>query len=192
RQKMVREARWLVTTCGFDGIQWDYEVCRNNDRRFLALLKETKHALPKSFISVCTPLCLPSPISRYYGWSEDYFVQVAAHCDQLAVMAYDSGIYLPRGYAWLLKEQTIHVTHAAGTSSSCRVIIGVPTYDEGGPSHHAHAENLRTALLGVNAACADQRLPRRVFDGVAIFADYTTSVREWHEYNDLWLRQTRH
>ena len=33
RRAMVGEARWLVTACGFDGVQWDYEICPNRRRR---------------------------------------------------------------------------------------------------------------------------------------------------------------
>ena len=31
RQAMVAEAVWLTTVCGFDGVQWDYEICDDND-----------------------------------------------------------------------------------------------------------------------------------------------------------------
>ena len=62
RQRIIQEAQWLLKDCGFDGIQWDYEVCHNNDQRLLALLKETRAALPAGNTTFClyTPLAAGS------------------------------------------------------------------------------------------------------------------------------------
>jgi hypothetical protein len=46
RKAMVGEARWLVNDSGFDGVQWDYEICDSGDPDFLRLLQETRVALP--------------------------------------------------------------------------------------------------------------------------------------------------
>ncbi len=189
RQTAVREAAWLVRECGFDGIQWDYEVCHDGDTRLVPLLHETRTALPRGApLSVCTALWYPRPLLRWYGWSDAYFTQVAAQCDQLAVMAYDSGIYLPRGYVWLLRQQVVHITRAAAAGNPhCRVIIGVPTYVAGGHAHHARAENLRLALKGVREGLADPHAVTSSFAGVAPFADYTTTAKDWREYRADWL-----
>ncbi len=57
RQAMVAEAVWLVRDCGFDGVQWDVEPCPDGDTGFLALIRETKAALPPGkFLSVATPM----------------------------------------------------------------------------------------------------------------------------------------
>lgn len=188
RKAMVGEARWLVDQCGFDGVQWDYEICGDGDPDFLRLLRETRSALPAGkLLSAAVPMWLPAPFSRW-GWSEGYFAQVAAPCDQLAVMGYDSGIYLPRGYVWLIHQQIIHVTRAvARANPRCRVLLGVPTYGKGGLSHHAYAENIRMALKGVREGLADPRAVGFVFAGVAPFADYTTQPDEWQTYRELWL-----
>jgi Glycosyl hydrolases family 18 len=188
RRRMVAEARWLVTECGFDGVQWDYEICEDGDPHFLALLRETRAALPRGkLLSVAAPVWLPAPFQRW-GWSEGYFARVAADCDQLAVMCYDTGIYLPRGYVWLVHQQAVTVTRAvAHGNPRCRVLLGLPTYGRGGLSHHAYAENLRLALKGVREGLADPRAGRSVFAGVAPFADYTTQPDEWKTYRKLWL-----
>jgi hypothetical protein len=188
RRRMVGEARWLVTNCGFDGVQWDYEICDDGDPHFLALLRETRAALPPGrLLSAAVPIWLPAPFERW-GWSEHYFAQVAAHCDQVAVMCYDTGIYLPRGYVCLVRQQAIHVTRTiARGDSRCRVLLGLPSYGRGGLSHHAYAENLRLALKGVREGLADPRADRSAFAGVALFADYTTQPEEWETYRSLWL-----
>jgi len=189
RRRMSAEALWLVKECGFDGIQWDYEMCPNGDRSLLALLRETRAALPeRTMLSVCTPMWYPWPAGPRCGWDERYFADVAARCDQLAVMCYDSGLWMPRWYVWLVRQQAWRVTRAVAVGNPrCRVMLGVPTYGPAGPSHHAYAENLRMALKGVREGVADRRAALASFDGVAMFADYTTSAREWGEYGRLWV-----
>jgi hypothetical protein len=190
RNAMVGEARWLVTECGFDGVQWDYEICEGGDPHFLRLMQETRAALPKgTLLSAAVPMWLPVPFGQW-GWSEEYFAQVAATCDQLAVMAYDSGLYLPRAYVWLVRQQVVHVTQAVARGNPhCRVLIGVPTYGKGPPSHHAHSENIRLAVKGIREGLVDPRADRSVFAGVAPFAEYTTQPEEWKEYQELWLER---
>jgi spore germination protein YaaH len=191
RGVMVSEARWLVNECGFDGIQWDYEICDNGDPHLLALLRETRAALPTGkLLSVATPVW--SPLPGRLGWSEPYFTQIAALCDQITVMGYDTGMYLPRAYVWLTRQQVVHVTQAVARGNPrCRVLIGVPTYGKGLPSHHPWSENLRMALKGVQEGLADSRTDRSVFAGVAPFADYTTQPEEWETYRTLWLAGKR-
>ncbi|MBC8137822.1 MAG: hypothetical protein H8F28_18225 [Fibrella sp.] len=193
RHRLVGEARFLVTECGFNGVQWDYEICPDNDAGLLSLLDETRATLPKgSFVSVATALWSPAlPRAAGYGWSEGYFAEVARRSDQICVMGYDSGLYLPRAYAWLMEEQVVHVCRAVvQTGSDCQVIIGVPTYGPGGASHHARAENLSVAIRGVRAGIA--RLSpeeRKILAGIAPFADYTTDADEWERYEKDWLGQ---
>lgn len=189
RKAMVGEARWLVSTCGFDGVQWDYEICPDGDIGFLQLLQETRAALPPGkALSAAVPMWLPRPLGRF-GWSDGYFTQVAALCDQMAVMCYDTGCYLPRGYVALVRQQVVHVSaDVASGSLRCRVLFGLPTYGRGGLSHHAYAENIRMALIGVREGLADPRACPAVVAGVAPFADYTTQASDWRTYEKWWLR----
>lgn len=189
RQKMVQEAVWLVTDCGFDGVQWDYEICPSGDADFLRLLRETRTALPHGkLLSVAVPLWLPAPLSQL-GWRESDFSDVAGVCDQMTVMCYDSGCYLPRTYVWLVHQQVVHVTRAvAQRNKNCRVLFGVPTYGAGGLSHHAPAENIGMALIGVRAGLADPQSSPSVAAGVAVFADYTTQSSEWQTYQKWWCQ----
>ena len=188
RRTMVQQAVWLVRDCGFDGVQWDYEICPNGDVGFLSLLRETRAALgPGKILSAATPLWLPRSLERW-GWGDDYYRQVAGNCNQIAVMCYDSGCYGPRGYVALVHQQIVHVSQdVARANPRCRVLIGVPTYAKGGLSHDPHTENVATALLGVRAGVADSRTDLSVFDGVAPFADYTTQPDEWRTYEKMWL-----
>lgn len=182
RATMVKQAVDLVTWGGFDGVQWDYEMCPSGDANFLKLLQQTRAALPQGkVLSVAAPMWLPRPLEDL-GWSEAYFSQVAARCDQVAVMAYDSGVRWPRGYVWLLKQQCVRVPRACQAGNpKCEVLMGLPTYEDGGFSHSAWCENLELGLKGVREAG-----PQAGLAGVALFADYTTDAKEWRVYHSLW------
>lgn len=188
RAEMVKEAVWLTQVCGFDGVQWDYEICDDNDPHFLSLLRETRAALPSGkILSVATPMWLPPPVSRW-GWSENYFSQVAALCDEIAVMCYDSGFLTPRSYVWIAAQQPPHITQAVAKGNpNCRVIVGIPTYGKGLFSHNPRAENIGLALRGIRQGLANPQTNLSVFAGLAPFADYTTEADEWQTWQEFWL-----
>lgn len=189
RRRMAEEAAWLVREGGFRGVQWDYEICRDGDPYYPLLLRETRAALRKlpgpPLVGACTALWSPAP---FPGWREASFTRLARECDQLAVMGYDSGLYLPRAYAWLMAEQVRRVPAAARAGNpDCRVLIGVPTYGRGGLSHHGWAESLPNALRGIADGLRAAGPARESLAGVALFADYTTQRHEWADYEALWM-----
>jgi hypothetical protein len=185
RRHLVEDAEWLVKDCGFQGIQWDYENCADGDAGFLNLLDETRKFLPpQATISVAAPGWYPAPLSAI-GWSPTYLGEIAKRSGQIVVMAYDSGIYFPRAYTWWVSQQvevaTESVEHA---NAKCSVLIGLPTYGKGTISHNPRAENLRLGLLGVRHGLAKAK--RGAWQGVAIFADYTTTASDWLTFDSLW------
>jgi hypothetical protein len=185
RKAMVGEAVWLVTKCGFDGVQWDYEICPDGDAGLLSLLRETRAALPGGkILSVATPIILPA---IHLEWSEGYLAKVAAESDQVTLMCYDSAAYFPRAYVDMMHRQVVIATRAvARANPRCRVLIGIPTYGDGTASHNPRAENIALALRGVRAGLADPNANLSAFAGVAPFADYTTESDEWRVYEKLW------
>jgi hypothetical protein len=189
RTRLNKEAKWLVQDCGFDGIQWDYEICDDNDQGFLRLLDESRAILgSKPIISVTAPGWMPAPFTGF-GWSKSYFGEVAKRSGQIAIMAYDTGTYFPRAYTWLVGKQVTEVApfiHRA--NPQCEVIIGLPTYEDGTPSHNPHAENISLGLKGVRAGLASSDEARISVQGVALFADYTTDEREWKIWDDEWIQ----
>ena len=187
RAAIVKEALWLTNECGFDGVQLDYEFCMNGEKGLLLLLDETRTALkPGKLLSVDTPMWYPGIL---WGWSDDYFKEVAKRCDQICVMGYDSFLYWPRAYAWLLSQQVVHIsTDADAANKSCRVIIGLPSYEDVTLAHHHKTESLANALRGLNDGLADKGTVRSNIDGIALFADYTTDEAEWKLYSDYWLK----
>ena len=189
RKAMIAEALWLVNECGFAGIQWDYEICDDGDRDFLALLRETRAALPpEKTLSIASAVWMPSPLAKW-GWSEAYFANVARECDQITVMCYDTGFYLPRSYVWLVAQQAQRIPRVCfGANPCCRVLLGLPTYGPGFLSHNPRAENLAMALRGVREGLAAPGADSAGFAGVALFADYTTELGQWQTYENSWLK----
>ena len=187
RRQLVQEALWLVNTCGFDGVQWDYESCPSGDESFLDLLDETRKALPRTAtLGVCAPAWLP--FGERFGWSEAYISKVAARCDQVAVMCYDTGFFTPRAYIWLTRQNVVRFTRAVRMGNpKGMLMLGVPTYGPGLRSHNPRAENLENALRGVREGLADSGAARENFAGVAPFADYTTDDGEWEVWRRDWL-----
>ena len=115
-------------------------------------------------------------------------MQLALESDQLTVMTYDTGLWWPRAYRWLVSEQVRQVLPAVQIANRrCRVLIGVPTYARGGLSHAAWSENLTNALAGVRDGLACKPAGEESLAGVALFADYTTQPAEWRDYRRLWL-----
>ncbi|RTL46054.1 MAG: hypothetical protein EKK48_01565 [Candidatus Melainabacteria bacterium] len=194
RKKLIQEALWLVNDCGFDGIQWDYEFCSNGDRGLLALLDETRAVLkPTQLLGVDTPMWYPNTL---WGWNDQYFREVAARCDQLCVMCYDSYLYLPRAYAWLMSQQVVHVSQAVAAANKsgmahCEAIFGLPTYEDATLAHRARCESLANSLRGLNQGLSSAETVGDVIGGVALFADYTTDDVEWDTYRKYWLHCER-
>jgi len=188
RKNLVEASKWLIDVCGFDGVQLDYEFFPDNDTMFPTLLDETRTAIGgDKFLSVATPMWYPFTL---WGWRADHFTDVAKHCDQIAVMGYDSFLYEPRAYVWLMEQQVKHVTAAVSkASSNCKVLLGVPVYDtdSGTPGHLTFSENLSTALKGVKQGLRSQDAVPGVFEGIAPFAEYTMDDNEWSIYRKFWL-----
>jgi len=183
RRRLVGEAGRLVSEGGFQGVQWDYEICNDGDPTLLLLLDDSRRLLPSCWIGVAAPAWYPWPLTSV-SWSERYFREVAQRSDQIAVMAYDSGLYHPRLYNGLVANQ-IEVLERATRGTDCRFVVGLPTYGGGTLSHNPHSENMPLALAAVKQGLADTRSER--FEGVALFADYTTDTAEWDVFTRDWL-----
>jgi len=192
RTRLVRETIAFVEAVGLDGVQWDIEPYLDADPHFLALLDETRSAArPEMLIGVAAPWLKPAWFpARRAGWSPTYYSKVAARCDQIAVMCYDTHIPLPRFYAWFVGWQTRAISKAVATPPARRLLIGLPTYDSVGIRHRACAENIATGLAGVMGA-TDAGEIKPALSGVAVFAEWSTDAGEWSAYDRLWLARGR-
>jgi hypothetical protein len=166
RRKMASEAARLVKTCGFDGVQWDFENCLDGNKNHVDLLKLTRKALPAdSHLST----------DANVFWSQTYIRDVAHSCDQIAIMAYDTRVFWPRLYASFMQYSVLGFAKALEhDAESAHLMIGVPTYEEPTPMHHPWAESLKVALIGTNAAISDPKCNRQSLDANRLMVSLCT------------------
>ena len=138
----------------FDGVQLDIEPVPSGDPDFLKLLEELRAGIGSKRISVAAMKLTPfapaiGPDSLVgYSWDDNYYHEVARRVDQLAVMTYDSGVPLANLYIKYVSWETSHILESLQDVPTCRVLIGVPTYD-GHTFWHQGAENIGSGLQGV-------------------------------------------
>ncbi len=161
----------VVDEIGFDGVHLNAEVVVDGSPSFVAALQAIRAALPPQAILSTTahPLRLTEQITAVpyptlaSHWSANYLRRVAQHSDQVALMAYDSGLFLPSDYrAWVAFQTRNSAAALAGTDAE--LLIGVPVSEEWTPSHPVIAETLPNALHGVRTGLA-------AIPGVEIHAD---------------------
>jgi hypothetical protein len=111
---------------------------------------------------------------------------VAPLVDQLVIMAYDTALPTPAAYRRYLRWSTASVAGALDASGSdARVLMGVPTYDSYGFMHRAGVETPENALLGIVAGLRGLGAGG-TFEGVALYAEWTTDARDWGVYERRW------
>jgi spore germination protein YaaH len=190
-------SRFAVNDLSFDGVHLDPEPIVSGDALLLALLDEVRTAIgPRARLSISareiTPLLPEADLifNRWFTWRADYYREIAARVDQIAVMAYDS--HAPSG--WLYEQWVRFQAIALTTSlraSDVKVLVGIPTSEERTPSHNPDAENMATGLTGLIAGLNDLDSQPEVVTGVAIYPYWETSGDEWAVYQSLWLGQSK-
>lgn len=193
RQLMVAEARGLVDE-GFDGVHVNIEPIDDGNDEFLALLRALRTAVgPGRVLSVAAirPAPVGLPRAPNFAWSPGYYARVAATVDQLVIMAYDTAIPTPALYRRYVRWATRSVAGALDASGAeARVLMGVPTYEDWGLMHRRGVETPRNALVGVVAGLRGLGAGG-TFEGVALYAEWTTGEEDWAAYERYWRNQPR-
>jgi hypothetical protein len=188
RQRMVAECRGLVDE-GFDGVHLDIEPIDDGNDEFLSLLLAVRTAVgPKAILSVSTvhPGPIRLMIAPNFLWTPEYYGRLGALVDQVVVMAYDTAIPTASLYRRYVAYAARTVTEEMVRSGArARVLVGIPTYDESGLMHRAGVETPENAILGVVAGLRGVG-GGGTFEGVAIYAEWTTDESEWRTYERLW------
>ena len=188
RQRMVAECRGLVDE-GFDGIHLNVEPVDDGNVEFLALLLALRTAVGPGHVlslSATRPAPLAIPMAPHFFWSPEYYARVAGLADQLVIMAYDTALPTSALYQRYVSYAASSVTTALGASRSrARVLMGIPTYRETGFMHRAGVETPENALLGVVAGLRGVG-GGGTFEGVALYAEWTTDEKDWAVYERVW------
>ena len=193
RQRIVAEVRGLMDE-GFDGIHLNIEPIDDGNVEYLALLRALRTAVgPGRVLSLAAtrPGPVGIPLAPNFVWSPDYYARVAAVADQIVIMAYDTAIPTPPLYRRYLAWATASVAGTlVASGSDARVLMGVPTYEDYGLMHRAGVETLDNALLGVVDGLRGLGAGG-TFEGVALYAEWTTDPKDWEAYERVWRNQAR-
>lgn len=187
RAVIVETAVRVVTEMGFDGVHLNAEVIENNSATFLLLLREMRAALPDEAVLSTTSHALqldrnilftPYPTLAHHT-SPDYLRQIAQEVDQIALMAYDSGLFFPRDYrSWVAYQVETAADAVAGTD--VELLIGLPTSEEATLSHHVWVENVGNALYGFRVGLANSA-DASLITGIAVYPAWETDDQEWEQ-----------
>jgi hypothetical protein len=181
-----------VLTEGFDGVHYDFEPVQSGDQGYLTLLTDT-HTMAKAHravVSIASDQVEPLPGLRYpeqwvfgrpHWWSTGYLHDIAGRVDEIALMTYDSGMPTEGSFSGYLRREAELALDAVPPTVT--VLIGVPAYRDGEPGHTS-AETVPAALRGLRLAVSDN--PGRPV-GAAIYAEYTATAQDWHDYQTDWV-----
>ncbi len=172
RDQFASSCRGMVDVHGLAGVHINIEPCTSFEEGYLETLEAVRVALPSSRISVAAypPPTLLHPFPSVH-WNADFYGEVSARCDDIAVMAYDTALRFEKAYAWLVRTWANEVV----AWSSVPVRLGLPAYEDDVGYHDPDTESLEVALAGL--AGVD---PHPQLVGWAVNADWTLDDAE-HE-----------
>ena len=102
------------------------------------------------------------------------------------IMAYDTALPTPSLYRRYVSWAARSVAGAlAASGSHARVLMGIPTYEPYSFMHRRGVETPENALAGVVAGLRGLGAGG-TFEGVAIYAEWTTDESEWRAYERGW------
>jgi hypothetical protein len=189
RQRIVAECRGLMDE-GFDGIHVNVEPVANGDDDYLALLRALRAAVGTGILSLSATR--PGPMAPAFApnffWTADYYARIAETADQVVLMTYDTAIPTPGLYRRYVAYAAAMVTADLARSSRTRVLVGIPTYKDSGLMHRKGVETPENALIGVVSGLRGRA--GGTFEGVALYAEWTTDPEDWAVYERVWRGHT--
>ena len=160
------------------GVQVNIEPMPSRDIDFLYVLDELRPALRGRILSVAA---YPPP-TRWHRfpdvhWEVHYINRIARHCDQLAVMMYDTAIPLEKFYVSLMTHWT-QMTTGALHGTGCELILGIPAYEDADVGYHRpRVENISSALRGIAASGRCEKI-----GGIAIYSEWEMNDAKWRQW----------
>ena len=175
----------MVNADGFDGIHLNAEPIADGDDAFIQTLQAIRTALPENAMLSTTARALqmtervtffPYPVVPD-NRSTDFLREIAHNSDQIAMMAYDLGLFFPSDYrAWMQYE--VETSAAALAGLNVDFLVGVPASEEWTLSHNITTEYLANALYGVQVAVAESENSHTI-DGIAVYPHWEIDDSEW-------------
>lgn len=195
---MATFSKSVVEDLGFDGVFLNVEqVWNDNADDFVAMLMTVRQelganvpvavAIPPDWSPLNADIPKPPLIRPGTEWDTAFKQRVALLTDQMAIMAYNSGLDDPNDYAdWVAYQVEVYARAIAELDAGAALLIGIPTYDNELPGHNVIAENVPTAITGVRRGLSNLGSAAINVQGIAIYAGWTTDDDEWEQYLTLW------
>lgn len=195
RDRIVQTATDFLDM-GFDGVHYNIEPVFSGDRDFIDLLQRTREITRASskVVSVAADELEPLPgaerfvrvFAKQAGfWNKEYYLEVAASVDQIAVMMYDTALPTAWLYGSLVEWETTSLVDLLG--GQVTLFMGVPSYEDERWTFNPGAENVQSALRGIQKGLEHLDEQEMENFGVAIYAEWTTDEEEWELYRQEWL-----
>lgn len=173
------------------GVHLNIEPMPSGNEDYITLLNEIRAALPQG--KILSIAAYPPPTVFQPGlevhWEEAYWRRIAAICDQMVPMLYDTSIRWRKPYQAVLHDWTVETLSWA---ESTEVLLGLPAYADAGVGyHHPEVENLGVALPAIHAGLQHfDALPQN-YAGVAIYAEWTLTEDDKGTLVRAFLRNPR-
>lgn len=183
-----------VLADGFDGIHYDFEPVDDGNDDLIAILRETRvltrqrnailsvsaiHGEPWPGMATCVTL-MPGRLAL---WSGDYLRRVSLEVDQVAIMAYDTGLPTETTYGGYVRRAT--EIALAAVPAEATLFIGVPAYHDQRFFRHDRAETVAASLRGIRLALGAAPLERKF--GVALYVDFAATADDRSSYHHDWM-----
>jgi hypothetical protein len=187
RRAFAKQAGHLIAL-GADGVQLNIEPLPSGAPGYLDLLREVKNAIGNHTLSVAA---YPPPTalqpSGDVHWELPFMREVCRNANELAVMAYDTGVTSAPVFENLVSTWTreLAATLPPPSAGGCEWLMGVPAYDDDKDYHRPDVETIEHSLRGLLLGLRGIKRPDH-FRGVAIYASFTTDERKWSVYDRLW------
>lgn len=201
RAEIAAMAGRVVNDFGFDGVILNVEPMPERDSAaFIALLQDVRQAIGEegrlsvTMFADIAPSDLTVPRNQRAAetnaiaeYSRDFKQRVALLTDEIMVMAYNSSLTAPSDYVeWVAYQTQSYAEAVAELEGGADVLIGIPTYDDQGQIHFATVENIPSAVEGVLRGKQRAGESAIAINGVAIYAEWTTTDDEWRLFNQFW------
>jgi hypothetical protein len=196
----------VIETLGFDGVLLQVDpFVGDNDENFLTLVRQVRQSIgddallaitiPPDWTPVGVDVPTPSIIGAGMVWDMRYKKRVALlQIDQMIVRVYDSSLTTNDGFSandyidWVAYQVQMYTDAIASVESDTRLLIAVSTTDNIEFVHDIQVENIPAAMIGVRRGMEQTGEDSSVvMQGIAIYADWTTSEVEWTQFKDGWL-----
>jgi hypothetical protein len=187
RKAFADHARRLVEA-GADGVHLNIEPLASGAPEYLELLRDVKAAIGPGTLSVAAfPPPIPGRPGEDMHWELPFLREVCRNANEIAVMAYNTGLTSPPAFETLVATWTKDLAAALPPpqAGGCEWLIGVPAYDDDKDYHRPGVETIEHSLNGVVAGLRAVKNPERL-RGVAIYASFTTDERKWAVFDRLW------